>query len=63
MQSYQNLCHENPLDPWFKTEQYNRSYGQPYFDLLKREGLFQKHIDTTHFTIRNNMARIGIKIT
>jgi NitT/TauT family transport system substrate-binding protein len=36
-----------PFDPWFKTEQYNKSYGQPYFDLLKREGLFQKHIDTT----------------
>jgi NitT/TauT family transport system substrate-binding protein len=36
-----------PFDPWFKAEQYNKSYGQPYFDLLKREGLFQKHIDTT----------------
>jgi NitT/TauT family transport system substrate-binding protein len=36
-----------PFDPWFKAEQYNKSYGQPYFDLLKREGLFQKRIDTT----------------
>jgi NitT/TauT family transport system substrate-binding protein len=36
-----------PFDPWFKAEQYNKSYGQPYFDLLRREGLFQKHIDTT----------------
>jgi NitT/TauT family transport system substrate-binding protein len=36
-----------PFDLWFKAEQYNKSYGQPYFDLLKREGLFQKQIDTT----------------
>jgi NitT/TauT family transport system substrate-binding protein len=36
-----------PFDPWYKAEQYNKSYGQPYFDLLRREGLFQKHIDTT----------------
>jgi NitT/TauT family transport system substrate-binding protein len=36
-----------PFDPWFKAEQYNKSYGQPYFDLLRREGLFQKNIDTT----------------
>jgi ABC-type nitrate/sulfonate/bicarbonate transport system substrate-binding protein len=36
-----------PFDPWWKAEQYNKSYGQPYFDLLKREGLFQKYIDTT----------------
>jgi NitT/TauT family transport system substrate-binding protein len=36
-----------PFDPWFKAEEYNKSYGQPYFDLLKREGLFQKQIDTT----------------
>jgi NitT/TauT family transport system substrate-binding protein len=36
-----------PFDPWFKAEEYNKSYGQPYFDLLKKEGLFQKQIDTT----------------
>ncbi len=36
-----------PFDPWWKAEQYNRSYGQPYFELLKKEGLFQKQIDTT----------------
>lgn len=36
-----------PFDPWFKAEQYNKSFGQPYFDLLRREGLFQKNIDTT----------------
>jgi NitT/TauT family transport system substrate-binding protein len=36
-----------PFDPWFKAEQYNKSYGQPYFELLRREGLFQKNIDTT----------------
>jgi len=36
-----------PLDSWTKVEQYNKSYSQPYFDVLKKEGLFQKHIDTT----------------
>jgi NitT/TauT family transport system substrate-binding protein len=36
-----------PFDPWWKAEQYNKSYGQPYFELLRREGLFQKHIDTS----------------
>ena len=36
-----------PIDPWTKVEQYNKSYAQPYFEVLKREGLFQKHIDTT----------------
>jgi hypothetical protein len=36
-----------PIDPWTKVEQYNKSYSQPYFEVLKKEGLFQKHIDTT----------------
>ena len=36
-----------PWEPWIKVEQYNRSWGQPYFEVLKKEGLFQKHIDTT----------------
>jgi len=36
-----------PFDPWWKAEQYNKSYGQPYFELLRREGLFQRPIDTT----------------
>ncbi|HVP76711.1 MAG TPA: ABC transporter substrate-binding protein [Thermodesulfobacteriota bacterium] len=36
-----------PLDSWIKVEKYNKSYAQPYFEVLKREGLFQKHIDTS----------------
>jgi len=36
-----------PLEPWTKVEQYNKTFGQPYFEVLKKEGLFQKHIDTT----------------
>ena len=36
-----------PFEPWTKVEQYNKSAGQPYFDALKKEGLFQKYIDTT----------------
>lgn len=36
-----------PLEPWTKAEQYNKSFGQPYFEVFKKEGLFQKHIDTS----------------
>jgi len=36
-----------PFDGWFKVEEYNKSSGQPYFDFFKKEGLFQKQIDTT----------------
>jgi NitT/TauT family transport system substrate-binding protein len=36
-----------PIDSWTKVEQYNKSYSQPYFEVLKKEGLFQKYIDTT----------------
>ena len=36
-----------PLDTWVKVEKFNKSDAQPYFEVLKREGLFQKPIDTT----------------
>ena len=36
-----------PLNPWSKVEQYNKSFGQPYFEVFKKEGLFQKHVDTS----------------
>jgi NitT/TauT family transport system substrate-binding protein len=36
-----------PWEPWTKVEQYNKSFGQPYFEVFKKEGLFQKHIDTS----------------
>jgi NitT/TauT family transport system substrate-binding protein len=36
-----------PFDRWSKVEQFNKSSGQAYFEVLKKEGLFQKHIDTT----------------
>jgi ABC-type nitrate/sulfonate/bicarbonate transport system substrate-binding protein len=36
-----------PLNPWTKVEQYNKSSGQPYFEVFKKEGLFQKHVDTS----------------
>jgi NitT/TauT family transport system substrate-binding protein len=36
-----------PFDKWFKVEQHNKPSGQPYFEVLKKEGLFQKQIDTT----------------
>ncbi len=36
-----------PFEYWIKVEQYDKSAGQPYFELLKKEGLFQKHVDTS----------------
>jgi NitT/TauT family transport system substrate-binding protein len=36
-----------PFDKWIKVEQYKKPSGQPYFEVLKKEGLFQKDIDTT----------------
>jgi len=36
-----------PLENWIKIEQFNKASGQPYFDVLKKEGLFQKDIDTS----------------
>jgi NitT/TauT family transport system substrate-binding protein len=36
-----------PFEYWTKVEEYDKSWGQPYFELLKKEGLFQKHVDTS----------------
>ncbi len=36
-----------PFEYWTRVEEYNKSWGQPYFELLKKEGLFQKHVDTS----------------
>jgi NitT/TauT family transport system substrate-binding protein len=36
-----------PWEYWTKVEEYDKSLGQPYFELLRKEGLFQKDVDTT----------------
>jgi ABC-type nitrate/sulfonate/bicarbonate transport system substrate-binding protein len=36
-----------PWEHWVKVEEYNKTWGQPYFELLKNEGLFQKFVDTS----------------
>lgn len=36
-----------PWEHWVKAEEYNKSWGQPYFELLMKEGLFQKQVDTS----------------
>ena len=36
-----------PWENWVKVEEYDKSWGQPYFELLRKEGLFQKHVDTS----------------
>ncbi len=34
-----------PFEEWIKVEKFNRASGQAYFEVLKKEGLFQKSID------------------
>ncbi len=34
-----------PFEEWIKIEKFNRASAQAYFDVMKREGLFQKHVD------------------
>jgi NitT/TauT family transport system substrate-binding protein len=36
-----------PLDTWTKVERFNKSSAQAYFEIMKKEGLFKKDIDTT----------------
>ena len=36
-----------PWENWVKVEEYNKTLGQPYFEAFKREGLFQKDVDTS----------------
>lgn len=36
-----------PFEEWIKVERFNRASAQAYFDLLKKERLFQRHIDTS----------------
>ena len=41
-----------PWENWVKVEEYDKSWGQPYFELLKKEGLFQKNVDTSQLFYR-----------
>jgi hypothetical protein len=41
-----------PLENWIKIEQFNKASCQLYFDVLKKEGLFQKDIDTSQLYYR-----------
>jgi len=36
-----------PWEHWVKVEEYNKTWGQPCFEFLKKEGLFQKNVDTS----------------
>jgi hypothetical protein len=36
-----------PFEYWTKLEEYDKTWGQPYFELLKKEVLFQKNVDTS----------------
>jgi NitT/TauT family transport system substrate-binding protein len=36
-----------PFEEWIKIEQFDKSLAQPYFDVLRKEGLFQKFVDTS----------------
>jgi NitT/TauT family transport system substrate-binding protein len=36
-----------PFEEWIKTEKFDKSSAQPYFDVMRNEGLFQKYVDTS----------------
>jgi len=36
-----------PFEEWIKTEKFDKSLAQPYFDVMRYEGLFQKYVDTS----------------
>jgi NitT/TauT family transport system substrate-binding protein len=36
-----------PFEYWTKVEEFDKSSGQPYFELLRKEGLFKKDMDTS----------------
>jgi NitT/TauT family transport system substrate-binding protein len=36
-----------PFEEWIKAEQLDKSLAQPYFDVLRNEGLFKKYVDTS----------------
>jgi len=36
-----------PWENWVKIEKFNKASCQPYFEVFKREGLFQKDVDTS----------------
>lgn len=36
-----------PLEKWFKIGEFDQTMGQPYFDVLMKEGLFQRYVDTS----------------
>jgi NitT/TauT family transport system substrate-binding protein len=36
-----------PFEYWTKVEEFDESSGQPYFELLRKEGLFKKDMDTS----------------
>jgi hypothetical protein len=41
------LAMKIPWENWVKVEEFDKSSGQPYFELLRKEGLFQKYVDTS----------------
>jgi len=41
------LAMKLPWENWIKIEEYNKTSGQGFFEVFKREGLFQKDVDTS----------------
>ncbi len=42
-----------PLEKWFKIGEFDQTMGQPYYDILMREGLFKRAVDTTQLYYRD----------
>ncbi len=42
-----------PLEKWFKIGEFDQTMGQPYFDVLMREGLYKRFVDTKQLYYRD----------
>ncbi len=47
------IAQKIPLEKWFKIGEFDLTMGQPYFNVLMREGLFKKSVDTTQLYYRD----------
>ena len=46
------IAQKIPLEKWFKIGEFDQTMGQPYYEVLMREGLFKRSVDTTQLYYR-----------
>lgn len=47
------IAQKIPLEKWFKIGEFDQTMGQPYYDVLMREGLFKRTVDTSQLYYRD----------